>query len=200
MASRRIRDDGRRARPPPSAAPPTSRPTASATRKGLGRLANFQQWLDRKLGIELGRGADDEDHRIVAVIGQQTLDGACHDLGLGAGQGEIDQLALTAAMPRGFSQSTSTCGGSARYRVRPSPCCRPPWRAAAGRGGDGDALARAGGPIDSRAGTSTSDSNIDTRAMPWRRQKASNVASEPAMAPVCAISPSSWPMSDRPSL
>ena len=57
----------------------------------------------------------------------------------------------------------------------------------------------AGGRSTSSAGTSTRDSNIDTRAMPWRRQKASKVASEPAMAPVCDFA-SSWPIDERPSL
>ena len=62
--------------------------------KRLGRAGEAQQRLDRELGIELGRGADDEDRRVVAVVGQQALDGAGHDLGLGAGQRQIDQLAL----------------------------------------------------------------------------------------------------------
>ena len=84
--------------------------------KGLGRPGELQQRLDRELGIELRRGADHEDHRIVAVVGQQPLDGARHDLGLGAGQREIDQLALARAMPSGFSQSTSACGGSTMSR------------------------------------------------------------------------------------
>jgi hypothetical protein len=45
-------------------------------RERLLRSGEAQQRLDRQLGIELRRGADDEDRRVVAVVGEQPLDGA----------------------------------------------------------------------------------------------------------------------------
>ena len=62
--------------------------------EGLARSSEPQQRLDGEFGIELRGRADHEDHRVVALVGQQALDGARHDLGLGAGQSEIDQLAV----------------------------------------------------------------------------------------------------------
>ena len=109
--------------------------------KGLGRPGEMQQRLDRELGIELRRGADHEDHCIVAVVGQQPLDGARDDLGLGAGQGKIDQLALA----RGDTERFQPIDQRLRRIGDVEPGHRhvvdDHGRAAAGRGGDGDALA-----------------------------------------------------------
>ena len=119
--------------------------------------------------------------------------------GLAPARVRSTSLPSPAAMPSGFSQSTRTCGGSTMSRpamamLSTTMAAPPPVVVATAT-----RLPFAGGRSTSSAGTSISDSNIETRAMPWRRQKASKVASEPAMAPVCDLA-SSWPISERPSL
>ena len=107
----------------------------------LRRSGEAQQRLDRELGIELRRRADDEDRGVVAVVGQQPLDRARHDLGLGAGQREIDQLALArrdAERLQPVDQRLRRIGDVEAGHRHVVDHHR---RAAAGRGRDGDALA-----------------------------------------------------------
>ena len=109
--------------------------------EGLCRPGELQQRLDGELGVELRRGADDEDRGIVGVVGQQPLDGAGHDLGLGAGQGEIDQLALARRDAERLQPIDQRLRRIGDVEAGHRHVVDHHGGTAAGRGGDGDALA-----------------------------------------------------------
>ena len=114
----------------------------------LLRAGKLQQRLDRQLGIELRRRADHEDHRVVVVVRQQPLDRTRHDLGLGAGQGEIDQLALTRRDAERLQPVDQRLRRIGNVEAGDRHVVDDHRRAAAGRGGHRDALAGRRRPID----------------------------------------------------
>ena len=175
----------------------------SDTAKGLADLANFSRGSTASSGLNC---AEEPTTKITASLPSSASSRSMVPAtisGLAPASVRSTSLPSPAAMPSGFSQSTSACGGStmsspAIAMLSTTMAAPPPVVVATATRLPRPSLA-AGGRSTSSAGTSTSDSNIDTRAMPWRRQKASKVASEPAMAPVCDLA-SSWPISERPSL
>ena len=114
---RRIRDGGRPARRPPSAAPATSPPTASAPRRRAWPMR-----AKRSSGSTASSGlnwAEEPTTKITASLPSSASSRSMVPAtisGLAPARVRSTSLPSPAAMPSGFSQSTSACGGSAMSR------------------------------------------------------------------------------------
>ena len=138
----------------------------SDTANGFDDFANFSSGSTASSGLNC---AEEPTTKITASLASSASKRSIVPAtisGLAPARVRSTSLPSPAAMPNGFSQSASACGGPAMSSpatamLSTTMAAPPPVVVATAT-----RLPLAGGRSTSRAGTSISDSNIDTRAMP----------------------------------